>query len=541
MHPSLEIQEILRLIIVQVIGHKSLASMALTCRAFLEPVLDEMWHTQANLVPWLRCFPADAISVELISHEYIIRILRPILPADWQRPLFYAHRIRTYQAFEGKNMAEALGVLSMSLPEGHLLLPKLDTLLWAHSDVSTCFFIRLFLAPSLRTLHIMSYPLLLSLLPRLPDMLPNLETVTVQITLDSVNEAAHGPPISLFVQNLASLVFLNVPVAGWSDLTHLAGLRRLKSLEIHHLVGDASGSFPSDAFSALRSLRLTSARTEAIIQFFQAVSSLDLGLLELRVNDLMPTATTTSLYNLIANRCSASTLTVLEHHMELPDGRTLADEELHAYKITSATLRELSGLRGLKRLSLTSPAGFELDDAGMLQLARSLPQLEELLLVDPLEEDDDEDEDADNALQPRTVTGVTLAGIRELAEHCPNLIRLALSFDAKVLPSPRGPMPGKPRGTPSRVSQLEVRNSVLDDSIGVARFLSGLFPDAEIFSDEYNNAPLNERWESVSELMEPFVAAREEERTWTRHEMQAIRQEMQDIRHEMQAIATTAS
>ncbi|KAJ7050320.1 hypothetical protein C8F01DRAFT_1179464 [Mycena amicta] len=523
MHPALEIPEILRLIVAQVYASNrdnSLNSIALTCQDFLEPALDALWKTQFSFLDFLRTFPADAISVRLHTHTTggpTVRVLRPLLPVDWRRPLFYSHRIRHFRAYEDPNnvsrFSEVLGVLTMSLPEGGLLFPALDTLVWAHSDISTCFFIQLFLASSLRTLHIMFSPHLLSILPRLPNRLQHLETV--QILLHSVNDTSDGPPISLFVRSLTSLVVLKVPVARWSDLAHLAGLRRLETLEIGrlaaHLPLPAAGSFPPDSFAALRTLKFSSASTADVSRFFHAVSSLDLQSLKLGAHDLASTSVITSLYKLIADRCSPLTLTTFEYKTALPEEQTANNSDFALSRVTSTVLRQLASFRNLRWLSLDTPAGFELDDTGLIDLARAHPELQTLLLTDPIP--DPENTDAGEPL----ITRVTLAGLRTLAEHCPHLYRLGLSFDAMVIPPPPVPVLGKPRAMHSHLRELYVRNSVLDYSIGVASFLSDVFPNAVISVDEEGDAQLSDLWESVVDLVDSFVAARQEERAWALH------------------------
>lgn len=42
----------------------SLASLALVCRAFLEPSLDGLWKRQRDLLPLLKAFPANKWTVD---------------------------------------------------------------------------------------------------------------------------------------------------------------------------------------------------------------------------------------------------------------------------------------------------------------------------------------------------------------------------------------------------------------------------------------------------------------------------------------------
>ena len=43
-------------------GNPTLASLARTCKAFMEPTLDTLWRSQVNLVPLVQTFPEDVWS-----------------------------------------------------------------------------------------------------------------------------------------------------------------------------------------------------------------------------------------------------------------------------------------------------------------------------------------------------------------------------------------------------------------------------------------------------------------------------------------------
>jgi hypothetical protein len=67
MHPSLEIEEILRCIFEFVYGdpllqpkRRSLANLAITCRTFLRPALETLWFHLPSLGPLIMCLPEDA-------------------------------------------------------------------------------------------------------------------------------------------------------------------------------------------------------------------------------------------------------------------------------------------------------------------------------------------------------------------------------------------------------------------------------------------------------------------------------------------------
>ena len=66
-------------------GNPTLASLARTCKAFMEPTLDALWRSQVNLAPLVQTFPEDVWSQK--SWRY----------ADTGEPLFEIVRHRVCQ------------------------------------------------------------------------------------------------------------------------------------------------------------------------------------------------------------------------------------------------------------------------------------------------------------------------------------------------------------------------------------------------------------------------------------------------------------
>ena len=71
MHRCLQIQELLSIVFEYVhvprkaleddpLSASSLARLARTCKAFQDPALDILWHSQDSLAPLLKCLPRDA-------------------------------------------------------------------------------------------------------------------------------------------------------------------------------------------------------------------------------------------------------------------------------------------------------------------------------------------------------------------------------------------------------------------------------------------------------------------------------------------------
>ena len=62
MHPCLSVDDILRVlarILDESEAKTTVVALACCCKAFEEPMLDELWRTQDELGPLLKCFPQD--------------------------------------------------------------------------------------------------------------------------------------------------------------------------------------------------------------------------------------------------------------------------------------------------------------------------------------------------------------------------------------------------------------------------------------------------------------------------------------------------
>ena len=60
MHTCLRVDEIVRLLACELVASEAKAtavSLACCCKDYEDPVLDELWETQEELAPLLKCFP----------------------------------------------------------------------------------------------------------------------------------------------------------------------------------------------------------------------------------------------------------------------------------------------------------------------------------------------------------------------------------------------------------------------------------------------------------------------------------------------------
>ncbi|KAJ7440614.1 hypothetical protein FB451DRAFT_126112 [Mycena latifolia] len=108
MHRCLDVVELVELLCSELRllprGQSALAALARTCKQLQGPALDHLWHHQYTLRHILGCMPAGLFDTyEDLGNPGIkrMRLLRPIVNGDWQRPMEYAHRV---------------GVLKLTLP-----------------------------------------------------------------------------------------------------------------------------------------------------------------------------------------------------------------------------------------------------------------------------------------------------------------------------------------------------------------------------------------------------------------------------------------
>ncbi|KAF6763710.1 hypothetical protein DFP72DRAFT_481746 [Ephemerocybe angulata] len=144
MHQALQIPEIIRTILEGSNTKKALA-VALTCRAFLEPGLDRVWHTLRGFTEIVSCFPEDLCEVErrdvrglngnpTVEVEVLV-LRRALKVADLERYLTkYSHRIRVFTGintrlfFLSNEVSQALQMATEYRPGA--LSPHLETFYW---------------------------------------------------------------------------------------------------------------------------------------------------------------------------------------------------------------------------------------------------------------------------------------------------------------------------------------------------------------------------------------------------------------------------
>ncbi|KAJ7674020.1 hypothetical protein DFH06DRAFT_1081835 [Mycena polygramma] len=495
MHRGLELLDVVELICEQVAQQYSfegrdrdLASLARTSKKFLDPSLNALWKEQHTICNLLKCMPDDLwdISVDDARNRQRLDITlrRTITGADWQRPLFYLRRVKSFSLRAVIETPDFLQALSVSLP-GDYLFPNLKSLTWwpqePYIDAGSDFHhIRLFLSPHVRQLTMGGIVTAtdLSILSNLAVRRPALTHVTLSpqhhsSSSDNPNPWDSATPvISSFVRGLTQLVSLDVPSLDDMALAHLAQLPGLTTLVVqsdervsssfqlpHCIPWPQPGYFP-----VLDSLTVpTMAYATAFLTKFPGCS-----LADLIISSTQSTKDDArQLYSALANHCSHSPLQDI--HVVDDYDNPIIDED-HAYSVGGDIIEPIFSFVNITSVSLSHPAGFDLDNTIISRMARAWPRIEFLAL------------EAGGTRHVRS--RVTLEGLYSFAKHCPKLFILEMSFDATVVPRIR--INGKKRAKQQSLGLLQVALSPLSRPTDVATFLAVIFPHLSRIRTQYD-------------------------------------------------------
>ncbi|KAJ7278688.1 hypothetical protein C8J57DRAFT_1502549 [Mycena rebaudengoi] len=541
MHRALYILDIVQMICVAVsVGEHfpstdSLASLARTCRVFMGPALDCLWERHCRLRHLIKCMPSDLweeTTQPLATEEF--RLLRPLVPSDWDRLSMYTQRIRSFTYTGLPSDAELLQILSFSLPTQHLL-PNLRDLTWMVQDNALFRYIGLFLSPKITTIHLFlgDSDSQLALLPCLLLTCPSLKEVFITSNFPP-DHTLQRLALSFFVRGLAEPKILSLDSLDQAGLVHIAQLSTLDQLTLgipegfeptHQWFGTAE----LPLFPALRSLHLRASKVEYATEMINQLSNSQLDIVVIDAK-FLPFADTTAIFFLaLATHLSHSAIRELTmqptFHYRVGElaSAVPSEAQLPLFVVTLAHLRPLFQLVNLTKVCLKPPVGFDLDDAAALELASAWPKLEHLTLQ------------AGTSMQYRSK--MTLHSLYAFAERCPLLKRLDIDFSA----TPVQPLPQ--HGAATRVVQhtlsvLLVGNGNISTAPEVAGYLSRIFPGlSEILTtrEYHDNEPENvdsddeeelaeiawhKRWKEVEALLPVIAAARADERYWVQQEMQ---------------------
>jgi hypothetical protein len=457
------------------IRERRLLNLGLTCRALLEPALEEKWsrvygiETLAKELPretWDRGdseFGADDGDSQSEVRQCLWKtperhlilaplqfFLRPPLESEWCRLLRSARRVRTLVVFGGSGLSEAQGldilrILALYRPRTVTsILPHLRTLEWdeyGERSVSCLDYIQLFLEPSLFSLSI-SYADMawhpFVVFERVRTVCNGLREL--EMTSESLGPVL--PALGTLITSLHHLRILSLDCEGISAETfgHLAELSSLHELKV---------VWPSVEDTGLAFI----ARLRDHDRSFAALQTLHVNLLETKTQ--APSRRITSLgaflgaisgplveFNLNSfaiNRYSLHTLALsLITHLALRivrlqfggDSAGKPDNVVADFTIDSGKLKPLRALSALTTLEIHSPF-LALESAGLRELVNGWPQIENIILRLTC---------VRTVHRPVTKTAPCLPfGLDDLAHIsacCPRLFRLEIPLfvDLKLLP-----------------------------------------------------------------------------------------------------------
>ncbi|KAJ6472254.1 hypothetical protein DFH09DRAFT_1007960 [Mycena vulgaris] len=476
-------------------GGVTLATLARTSSVFQGPALDLLWFSQNTLENFLRCLPPDLVAFDKVKaglpwkRKVVVRLLRPIVSSDWDRSRLYAHRVRElYCAGDSFSLSQSFPALSISLPDD-VLFPNLRELTWQNFPEGDFHHINLYLARTLTEISIWpSSAFQLSVLSTLPRRCPALETLEIH------------------------LQFLQISVDDIATLEVIGKLQNLQNLTLSGLPGHLSFSvLDTVRFSNARRISLIDVTPKAATEFFKmcmgaSLTSVDVGF------DSHPRTSALTQFCSALESCHHShlSLTSLFLAYDPPIEGNIASYVVDSatYAVDSATFRILFCFENLTKVSVRE-VSFDLDDAFLMEMARSWPRLESLRL---------------SPHAPPQPTHVTLHSLRSLARHCPDLRELEMTFDASVIPPPDT--------SGAHVLQTSLTTiwpgcSPILAPFQVARFISGIFPCLYLVKTSCSDddieevSPLTEevetwidQWSEVESHIPTIMAIREEGRMW---------------------------
>ncbi|KAJ7495524.1 hypothetical protein FB451DRAFT_1121975 [Mycena latifolia] len=478
-------------------GSNALAALARACRAFHDPALSALWYHQRSLLHILQCMPNDIWSTSPTEFNIdSLDLVRPIMPADWERPMVYLHRIKSLVCL---NDAHIYGSLRMSFPRD-FFCPNLQALTWSADSDEAFPEIFMFLAPRIRQINLalgfynpdMTH---LSLLPVLGRKYPHLTHVRIGgNTWGGTYDQHLLRCIADFVRNLTCLEVLSLPMLDRETFQHIAQLPSLSSL----LLRDAAGFIPDPrsstepGFTGLRSLQIDTISPQFMTAFLRRMTSTPLSSFDVTLDPLPDTPYLPDVYAALETHCSHSALRSIDISCVNGDNRDHGD--IHVHTITGPILRHLFRFTNLTEVCLAPSTGFDLDDGTVIEMARAWPSIERLELVAP----------AYRADLPNQ--RVTLAALPVFALHCPHLEFLHILLDASVVPDTAG----TPH-TQEALIGMDVGYSTVSNASSVTVFLAAVFPKLSDIRTDHDgdrypipsseslqqSAPFHEIWKEV--------------------------------------------
>ncbi|CAL1702584.1 unnamed protein product [Somion occarium] len=551
MNPVLCIQELLTLIFRWTNDPDSqqyrstLAKLAVVCKTFHDPALDELWHTQTDLLPTLLVLHGGAIQsrdaekTEDGDQDQPARVLyqaRPLSTEDIQRLRKYSLRVRVLE-MRGNLDNPVLHSIDQSVVEAlavaaNPLFPNLREFAWypwsryrGKKSFEPLF--PLLLAPRVESVELRYDEQVVE-----EKMLKQLSATCSRLTSfvihsDTSDELSRGLRESL--ANMKYLEELNVfhHLLDWFVWCTCASMPKLHTLVVELDPDDDSPDpilwthMPQRSLP-IQMLVLNTDDIQKAADFLTGATFPDLR--EISIDLFGSTGPprerkVTRLFKAIVDSCPADKLDMIfindngqDPLWTIPEGRNRSD-----YEIRPPLVRPLFRFTNLRRLWLRGRWYWDLDDALVLEMCKAFPQLFALIL----------DPGHRWSLKRR----ITLQGTLMFIEHAPKLRFFGATLDATDVPDAYSKKTVRPGGgkVQSAMEGMILNCSNIDSAVNTAVFLSDVFPNLfgvdggpsyEAHFDigtEWNLA-YPDRWNDVSKMVRALSFVRQEERRWLKAE-----------------------
>ncbi|KAJ7647954.1 hypothetical protein FB45DRAFT_211603 [Roridomyces roridus] len=492
MHPALSIAELVDIVCEKLkepegdnrFGFQgTLASLAVTSRAFQEPALDALWSSHCGIHNIIKCLPSHLWETQPDTHiltfftRFSVHIIGSIEAEDWTIALSYARRIK--HLFMGPPLGTRFPDVAVfetvfsSLPSSQRLCPNLRFLDWGVEAETHLEYMNLFLSPRVKgiciTISHFDIPIPSNLALQSVDTLrvlcPNAGNSEAYILCRSACD---------LIKQLDRIERLWVPNLDGETLQHLSGLPSLMVLNLDYgkVPFLSSGEAPlRPGFSALRKAHFSRALPDFIVNFLKLQSS-GHAITEFLIS-IVPThfEEAQSLWTLFAAMNTHIPCTSLKKIVvSMAEDRWL--EWSYSMSVADGNINDLIPLfsfRNLVTVHLTLPFVAQIEDAMAMDMAVSWPKLRELVLMEP-------SVPRHRILRQRPPPRTTLNALLAFATHCRDLERLALQVDGSIaiLAPTDGHFP-EPQFTlrKFKVGSSPIGSSNVDS---VAEFLGLLFP-----------------------------------------------------------------
>ncbi|KAJ7504688.1 hypothetical protein B0H11DRAFT_2273266 [Mycena galericulata] len=456
MHRTLKIPELVDIIISELgpetsrTSARALAALACTCTTFHEQALDALWKSQNTAMNLLRCMPADLWDKRTLIPR------RAVVTSDWDRVLKYSARVKFFVSDRRPSMTTVYEAIKDTTP-GEYLLPHLEHLSWRHQSAACWPFIDLFLGPCITSVELSvqrggPHPLLATLAQRYPE----LRSVSIE-GLNARSDPSDRSQLSRFVRELKHLESLHVRTLDSEPLRYLGNLPALKSLvTLLPNALDLPRSSERRMFPNLRELSFSSRRDwdeigpgiVPLLTFLRMCTKPPLRSFDANIED-WTLDQVEEFYQVLASQCAHKHLSVLQVHFMYMEPPTP-----HPGRF----FRPLFSFTGISVVNILVPAGYDIDDGTVSDMARAWPRLELRLTCCA-------------GYQSRC----TLLSLASFAFHCPRLQCLDITLDASSAPHE---LVGSTDSLPQRqLTHLNVGCSpASDDCIAAAAaFISSVF------------------------------------------------------------------